>query len=48
MAHKSGRQFFGIGVREKRISMQDDAEDGYNHHHCVTLNFGNEFYGGRP
>ena len=44
MVHKSGRQFFGMNVREIRTSSQDDAEDGYYLDGHVMLNFGKEFY----
>ena len=44
MVHKSGRQFFGMNMREIRTSSQDDAEDGYYHDECGILNFGKEFY----
>ena len=45
MAHKSGRQFFGVDVRGTRTSLQDDTEDGYNLDERVILNFGKEFHG---
>ena len=44
MAHKSGRQFFGIDVRGIRTSLQDDTEDGYNLEGRVNLYFGKEFH----
>ena len=40
MAHKSGRQLFGMDVREIRTSLQDDAGDGYNLDGYETLNVG--------
>ena len=30
VAHKSGRQFFGMDVRGMRTSLQDDTGNGYN------------------
>ena len=40
MAHKSGRQLFGMDVREIRTSLQDEAEDGYNLDGGDISNFG--------
>ena len=40
MAHESGRQLFGMDVREIRISLRDDAEDGYNLDGREISNFG--------
>ena len=44
MAHKSGRQFFGMDVRGIRTSLQDDAMDGCNLEGREISNFGKEFY----
>ena len=44
MVHKSGRQFFGMNVREIRTSLQDDTKDGYCHEGHKDLNFGKEFF----
>ena len=43
MAHKSGRQFFGIDERGIRTSLQDNTEDRYNLDERVILKFGKEF-----
>ena len=40
VAPKSGRQLFGMDVREIRTSLQDDVEDGYNLDGCEISNFG--------
>ena len=45
MAHKSGRQLFGMYVRGIRTSLQDDAKEGYNLDGREFSNFGKEFYG---
>ena len=39
VAHKLGRQFFGIGVRWFRKSSQDDAKDGFSLDGHWILNF---------
>ena len=44
MAHKPGRHFFGMGVREIRTSSQVDTKDGYNLDEREILNFGKEFF----
>ena len=44
MAHKSGRQFIGMGVRGFRISSQDDVKDRNSLNGREILNFGKEFY----
>ena len=44
MVHKSGRQYFGMNVREIRTSLQDDVKDGYNLDGREILNFGKEFF----
>ena len=44
VAHKSGRQLFGIDIRKIRTSLQDDAEDGYNLDGCEISYFGKELF----
>ena len=44
MTHKSGRQFFGMDVKEIRISSQDDTEGGYNLDGRIILNPGKKFH----
>ena len=44
MAHKSGKQFFGMDVRGSRTSFQDDTEDGCILDGHVILNSGKDFY----
>ena len=44
MAHKSGRQFFGMDVREIRTSLQDEAEVAYNLDGCEISYFGKELF----
>ena len=44
MVHKSGRQFFGMNVREIRTSLQDDAKDGYDIVGREILNVGKEIF----
>ena len=44
MAHKSGRQLFGMNVREIRTSSSDEAEDGYNLDGFEISYFGKELF----
>ena len=36
VAHKSGKQLFGMGVRDFRTSFQDNAKEEYNLDDCET------------
>ena len=44
VAHKYGRQFFGIDTKRIRTSLQDDIEDGYNLDWREILSFSKELY----
>ena len=44
MAHKSTILFFEMDARGTRISLQDDAKEGYNLEESEIPNFGEEFH----